>query len=333
MAISKILKDIPINAENEAIKLLREVYKEALKDVNKQIEKYRIADEKNFGKKRLTGIRKARKDQRKLLRRTINDRLKELQIQEQNIITNFQVSVYKDVYYQSGYLFAKDIVKIDKLWGSVGHVSLNDRAIKQIFKKEIGNKALLKVPNITKRHLSTLQRSIRKEVGKAIITGISEKELTQRLKNIDSAFNSVFARAQATARTEVFRAHSFANSESINNAKSSGLGGDEVWDAVLDNRTRLDHRRMEGRKKKKRGKNKGYFILPNGERALYPRDPNLSAEQSINCRCLVEFRILGFEPTTKFVRFSNNKVKFLNRKDISEDKRFAAWRRGLPLNE
>lgn len=306
MSIEKYL----ISQEKKLIKQLKEAYNESLEIIEARIIRYNIADQKNFGKKRLSAIRKERLAKQKELKNAINKELLALEAEETKLIEAMQDEVYEDMYYQNGFLIAFEVSQITGVWGNVGHVKLNKEAIRTALTDKVANKAVLKVPNITKGHRQAIQTAIRKEVAKAIATGISEKELTQIISNIDKSYSTVFANAQATARTEVFRAQSFAYYDSVNDALESGVIGDEYWDSVLDSRTRPDHRKMNGQRKKKKGQNKGYFVLPNGERARYPRDENLSGKQSINCRCLAEFRPFNLKPTSKFWTFSDGKTEY-----------------------
>lgn len=317
-----------INKEKELNRKLKEIYDESLEIVESRILRYTIADKKNFGKKRLSLIRKERLKKQKELKKTINDELKALEKKEVLLIQKSQSEVYEEVYYRNGFSIAS-ILSTAKIWSNYGHIRLNDKAIKAALTDRVASKAALQVPKISKSHIKNLQKKIRKQVAKSIATGLSEKELTKIIGNLDSAYSSIYANAQATARTEVFRAQSFAYTDSIEEAEEAGVDGQSFWNSVLDARTRKDHRKMNGQGKKIKGKNKGYFVLPDGQRARYPRDVNLTAEQSVNCRCLEEFQPFGIQPTKSFTRFDGETTEYLNRKDLTGDKRYKKWLKGL----
>ena len=68
-----------------------------------------------------------------------------------------------------------------------------------------------------------------------------------------------------------------------------------MWDATLDGRTRITHRRMDGVKRNA----EGYFEPIH---ARYPLDENLPAEESIRCRCRLRFEIDGYSPQLRRTR-------------------------------
>lgn len=85
------------------------------------------------------------------------------------------------------------------------------------------------------------------------------------------------ARAERVARTETVGAENFGVTEGY---KVSGVEKEE-WLTLLDDRTRDDHREMNGRIK-----NVGEpWILPDGTRLRFPGDPLGPAAQIIACRC------------------------------------------------
>lgn len=317
-----------IKKEKELNRKLKEVYEESLEIVESRILRYKISDKKNFGKKRLSLIRKERLKKQKELKKTINEELKALEKKEVSLLQKAQNEIYKEVYYRNGFSIGESL-STAKTWSNYGHIKLNDKAIRTALTDKVASKAALKIPNISKSHIKNLQGKIRKQVAKSIVTGLSEKELTKIIGDLDSAYKTVYANAQATARTEVFRAQSFAYTDSIEAAESVGVEGQSFWNSVLDARTRKDHRKMNGQGKKIKGKNKGYFVLPDGQRARYPRDVNLTAEQSVNCRCLEEFQPFGIQPTESFTRFDGETTEYLNRKDLAGDKRYKKWLKGL----
>ena len=58
----------------------------------------------------------------------------------------------------------------------------------------------------------------------------------------------------------------------------------KVWDATLDNRTRLSHEILNGTKV---GLDE-YFVADDGDQGLYPGD-FATAEQNANCRCVIHY--------------------------------------------
>lgn len=58
----------------------------------------------------------------------------------------------------------------------------------------------------------------------------------------------------------------------------------KVWDATLDDRTRLSHEILNGTKVPL----EEYFVADDGDRGLYPGDFE-TAEQNANCRCVIHY--------------------------------------------
>lgn len=95
-----------------------------------------------------------------------------------------------------------------------------------------------------------------------------------------SVFRTLEGRAQAIFRTEIGRTFSAAGQLRMAEMGSRLPGLAKSWLAVNDERTRPTHRIANGQVVPV----DEYFTV-GGERALYPRDPLLSAKESVNCRC------------------------------------------------
>jgi uncharacterized protein with gpF-like domain len=94
-------------------------------------------------------------------------------------------------------------------------------------------------------------------------------------------------RSRLIARTETVTA---ANQGAIFAAKDTGLLCNKEWLATMDNRTRHDHRIVDGQKIAM----DAYFDLPGGVKMLQPGDRGgkngqltTPAKETINCRCTV----------------------------------------------
>lgn len=91
-------------------------------------------------------------------------------------------------------------------------------------------------------------------------------------------------RAEMIARTETHAAANYASAESARAAQDKlGISLEKAWAPTMDGRTRPDHAAMSA----------DDFIpmddkfIVGGEEADRPGDPALSAEQCINCRCVL----------------------------------------------
>lgn len=98
-------------------------------------------------------------------------------------------------------------------------------------------------------------------------------------------------RAENIARTESLTVLSTARHEAMTQViEQSGIDPSQVertWHRTNDNRTRHSHREMEGQV---RGMDEP-FTSGLGNELMYPGDPDAPAEDRINCRCSVSYRI------------------------------------------
>lgn len=95
-----------------------------------------------------------------------------------------------------------------------------------------------------------------------------------------SVFTTVNARAEAIYRTEVNRVFSIANQARMNQMGERLPRMKKRWLAVLDSRVRPSHAAAHGQVVPFDG-----LFTVGGEKAQFPRDPVLSAKESVNCRC------------------------------------------------
>jgi hypothetical protein len=106
-------------------------------------------------------------------------------------------------------------------------------------------------------------------------------------------------RSEVIARTEALRATSVGNHEMLRQNVESGdidNGILRFWDAVNDKRTRPWHNKAEAVNSKGVKYNQP-FRVPNRvgtiELLMYPRDPNGSPDNTVQCRCAVFYRYKG----------------------------------------
>lgn len=97
-------------------------------------------------------------------------------------------------------------------------------------------------------------------------------------------------RANTIARTETGMAASYASKKTAQDIASTT--GDELmkkWVPALDERTRFSHASMAS--KKAIGMDTSFVV--NGEKMDRPKDPNGSASNVINCRCVLTYKRKG----------------------------------------
>jgi SPP1 gp7 family putative phage head morphogenesis protein len=124
-----------------------------------------------------------------------------------------------------------------------------------------------------------IHADLRKELGEAIAQGETMDEIKARIRK---TFNDMSEnRVEMIARTETTRAW---NKGSLEAARQNPNVGQKQWVAANDARTRPEHSAAHGQTV---DKDEDFEV--GGESCEGPGDPNLSAEQSINCRCTVRY--------------------------------------------
>lgn len=124
--------------------------------------------------------------------------------------------------------------------------------------------------------------ALREEVTKSIALGESPAKLAKRIEN---TFFQEISFPIRTARTELLKAYSIAQDESISQAVDMGIEFNYIWRTRIDGRERTSHHDMNGKKAKVI---KGFPVFTVGlskgsaPRLLVGYD---QARQCINCRC------------------------------------------------
>ena len=176
-------------------------------------------------------------------------------------------------------------------------IAFSNRVFNEIFKKEYNNfivkdilkddaeSIFLKVLNkFIKRYVvkkvlqynKTTKNVIKKIIENGLKNNLTNKEIAKTLKTKGNIISTY--RATRIAKTETHSASTFATDESI---KATGLVSTKEWVAALDERTRESHVAANGQIK-----NINETFLVGGEELDIPGDPNGSAENVINCRCV-----------------------------------------------
>lgn len=98
-------------------------------------------------------------------------------------------------------------------------------------------------------------------------------------------------RGETIARTETMASIQTAQDEAMHQAVDKELVDRQdvrrVWRTAMDGRVRDTHAEMEGQEV---GLDEP-FLSPSGAQIMYPGDPDAPADETINCRCVVETRI------------------------------------------
>lgn len=134
--------------------------------------------------------------------------------------------------------------------------------------------------NMSKEITDTTKKRIRN----ILIEGVDSSLTVDETAKLIQENGVTQARARVIARTETVKA---ANGAALANAEDKGYVYQKQWFAVMDKRTRHDHRKLDGQTIDK--EDAFSIVDKNGitQRMRYPGDDSLGASPAevINCRC------------------------------------------------
>lgn len=288
-----------IQDEKEMLKKLQELYEEALKDIDRKVQKLMLTINEDTLQSKIYQIK-----YQLALKKQIKESLA-------NINDYDTIYEYLEKCYEVGYVGALyDIQKqgipiigpIDQT--QVVSAIVNDTKLKDGLYKRLGYDRKI------------LIETINKEIARGITTSLTYSEVK---RNIHEKTNLSIKKSYLIARTEGHRVMCTATYNAQRVAKENGCDIYKQWDSALDNRTRPSHRIVDGEIREMDEK------FSNG--LLYPGDPNGSASEVCNCRCALLQRakwaltkkeldtlkeraeFFGLDKTDNFEDFKN---KFLN---------------------
>jgi hypothetical protein len=126
---------------------------------------------------------------------------------------------------------------------------------------------------------------IRMALEDSVTEGLAERETAALIQQriAEQGGNLSRLRGRMIARTE---SHSAANASAEKAVSTVRSGIKKEWISALTERTRLTHLASNGQKV-----NKGESFLVGTDILLHPGDPNGSAKEIINCRCVVGYSL------------------------------------------
>ncbi|HEM4558366.1 TPA: hypothetical protein U1Z93_002271 [Streptococcus suis] len=124
--------------------------------------------------------------------------------------------------------------------------------------------------------VSDLRKSIKSELTRSFVHGLSYQRTAKRLSELGS---SSYRRALNITRTEAGRVSAIARQRSQKEAVDLGIEFKKMWVATLDKRTRNTHQHLDGQQV-----GPEEYFEHNGLRTLQPHMFGIASEDC-NCRC------------------------------------------------
>lgn len=122
-------------------------------------------------------------------------------------------------------------------------------------------------------------------IAQGILQGESIPKIANRLQGVAAMDRNAAIR---NARTYTTAAENKGRVDSIARANDMGIPADQEWLAVLDDRTRMEHRHLDGQTRPV-----GEPFETDGYRIMYPGDPDAEPEMIYNCRCTLVSKVRG----------------------------------------
>ena len=253
--------------EQSAVDGLREIYRQALEDIDAQIAVLNARqDQEN-----LASIAFQRQYQENL-RRQVSGILDQLNGEQFDTVSDFLTASYENGYVGVMYDMAGQgvpvIAPVDQ--AQVAKAVTTDSKLSRPLYDTLGEDT------------DALKIAIQQEVTRGVIQGKSYSEIAKlvekRMVGDYRKFNGgAYAKAVRIARTEGHRVQNTAAFDAQKKAQSKGADIVKQWDATLDARTRDSHAKVDG---ELRGLDEKFS---NGLR--FPGDPHGEAAEVVNCRC------------------------------------------------
>jgi SPP1 gp7 family putative phage head morphogenesis protein len=212
----------------------------------------------------------------------LEDELNNILSEQFGIINTEVTSTIKDLYtenyYMQGYLLAKE-TGLNLNFGLIPQNVLTEL----VKKPNVSGKSLKDILGYSRYEQLTKERQA---MVQGFVNGDSYRRMAQNLTDVfDKSYNDVIR----ILRTEGTRSSNYAQVDLYDRAEAKGIDIVRIWKATLDDKTRQDHRELDGEE----ADEDGYFYL--GKlKAKCPGDFGV-AEEDINCRCNVIATVKGYD--------------------------------------
>ena len=249
---------IQLEHEKEVIKELKKMYEEAERQIDEKIQML-MADE-------LTQSKIYQIEYQKTLKSQIGTILDNMNSNNYDSIQNYLKNSYQDGYIGAMYSLQQQgiplVMPIDQ-----------EQVVKAI---QLDSKLSGTLYEAMGVNTNDLKKSIRNEVSRGISNAYSYQDIA---RNINNSMGIGLNKSIRIARTEGHRVNQQSTYDAMEKAKKKGANVVKQWDATLDAKTRTSHQQVDGEIRELDEK------FSNGLR--FPGDPQGSAAEVINCRCVL----------------------------------------------
>lgn len=254
-----------LNSEQKTINELKQVYKQARKDIKQNI----IDLNSRQDMQNIQTIVYQKKYQEALLKQ-VEGTISKLEKGQYSTVEGYLTDSYYNGYVGHMYDLQYQGIPIT--------VPINQKRV--VMSVQTNSNISTKLYTIMGENVTYLKNSIRAELSRGAVEGLSWFDIAERIANgMNSPFNKALNRTVTIARTEGHRVQEEANFEAMQIAKDKGADQVKQWDATLDSRTRPAHQEADGQLREL-----DEFFDVGGEKMKAPHIGG-SARNVVNCRC------------------------------------------------
>lgn len=296
----KLVQHQFLNNEEAIIKRLKAVYEQALKDINRNIERLMKRFDPETGDLPQSVIYQLK--YQKLLKDQVEGILDKMQMNQY-----LSVCDYLDDCYSDGF-----IGTIFDLHGQGVPVIMPINQESMVTAVQLDSKISRGLYTRLGEDVGMLKLKITAQVSRSIATGMTYAQTAQQLAGYTRiGYNN----AIRIARTEGHRIQCAATMDACEGAKDRGADVVKEWDATMDAKTRDSHVAVDGEIRE--------LNEPFSNGLQYPGDPSGPAAEVINCRCalLQRARWAAGGAFTKWNNFTRNTMTFTGPEDYSTFKK------------
>lgn len=158
----------------------------------------------------------------------------------------------------------------------------------------------------------------KKKINSAVTQGILQGEDIDKISKrvADTVTDMNHTSAVRNARTMTTSAESGGRVDSYKRAESMGINMLQVWLATLDNRTRHEHRQLDGQKRAI-----GEPFEVEGNKIEFPGDPKAEPFLVFNCRCTLIGQVKGVNLDLSDVTQRDSKLGDMSYEEWKEEKK------------
>lgn len=263
--------------ENDFERELATVYRSALEDIRKEIQKLYEKAELEDGK--LTRAAAAKYNRLENMEKRIVKQMTDKLAKGGETIDRLASAQYDESFFRYAWGIEQE-AGFDISWGE-----LNKDQVEEAVSNDLRK--------IAKQRLRDNGRTVvRRAIAQGLAQGSTMRQMSNRVKD---AINGNATDAMRIARTEAQRSAVLGQQDNANRARNKGVEVQEIWDATLDGRTRPRHGNLDGEPK---NEEKNGWYVPGIGWISGPMQSGV-AEFDINCRCRVREQIKEYAPSKR----------------------------------